>query len=207
MLDRWLTLHARTGEPSRHDAARRAYDDLRARCAAPERHYHDFRHIEACLALFDTVRHLAGEPDIVELAIWFHDVFYDTRRHDNEEASARLATETLDPLGIAPAARQRIAELIFATRHTAPPEEPDAALLTDIDLAILAQPPAIFDAYETAIRQEYAWVPDPAFRTGRAKVLQSFLARPHIYTTPHFRNTLEFPARQNLQRSLAKLNA
>ena len=52
----------------------------------------------------------------------------------------------------------------------------------DIDLAILGQPQAVFDAYEKAVRAEYAFVSDEQFRVGRAAVLRSFLERPAIFT-------------------------
>ena len=77
----------------------------------------------------------------------------------------------------------------------------------DIDLSIFGQPAAIFDAYEAGVRFEYAWVSDSAFRTGRSRVLQSFLDRPRIYTTDYFNAAFKSAARQNLNRSLANLSS
>ena len=59
--------------------------------------------------------------------------------------------------------------------------------MTDVDLAILGQPPTIFDEYERRVRLEYSHVPETAFRAGRAKVLQTFLKRETIYRTPAIR--------------------
>ena len=49
-------------------------------------------------------------------------------------------------------------------------------------------------------------MPDDAFRAGRARILRGFLARPSVYSTPHFRNRYEQPARANLLRSLERLS-
>jgi predicted metal-dependent HD superfamily phosphohydrolase len=78
-------------------------------------------------------------------------------------------------------------------------------LLADIDLSILGRAKEVFDAYEASIRLEYAWVSDPAFRAGRARVLGSFLARPRLFATPYFHERFETTARENLARSLAAL--
>jgi predicted metal-dependent HD superfamily phosphohydrolase len=45
------------------------------------------------------------------------------------------------------------------------PEPPDARLLVDVDLAILAAPAPRFEEYERQVRREYDWAPEPAFRT------------------------------------------
>ncbi len=206
MLDRWLALVARVTETAGHDAARAAFDDLYTRYTGADRQYHDIHHIDDCLRLFDTAATLASQPDAIELAIWFHDAIYDSHKYDNEASSASLADSALMELGVPPATRQSVCELILATQHNAPPADPDAALLVDIDLSILGQPAPKFDAYEAGVRFEYAWVPESAFRAGRSKVLQSFLDRPRIYTTDYFCAAFESSARQNLKRSLAKLS-
>ena len=81
----------------------------------------------------------------------------------------------------------------------------DAALLLDIDLAILGAAPARFDEYERQVRAEYAHVAEADFRAGRARVLAGFLARPRLYATEAFHGALEQRARANLARSLATL--
>ncbi len=45
---------------------------------APDRHYHDLRHIEALLSLADACAGVITDREVVEAAIWFHDAIYDT---------------------------------------------------------------------------------------------------------------------------------
>jgi predicted metal-dependent HD superfamily phosphohydrolase len=177
---------------------------LAHRYAERHRAYHNLRHVLDCLDLAASVRSQLEAPARVELALWYHDAIYDPRAADNEERSAALAAEDLDSL---PASSVRsIGALILATKHQAVPETPDAAFVVDIDLAILAAPTARFDAYESAIRREYRWVPGPLFRRKRRELLQAFLGRPAIYHTPHFRSQLEARARVNLSRSMTQLS-
>ena len=166
-------------------------DLLKARYAEPHRRYHTLEHIEHCLREFDPRQ--AREPEAVELAIWFHDAVYDTRRSDNEERSAAWLLELM------PEAK-RAAELILATKHHRA-STPDEALLVDVDLAILGQSKERFDRYEKQIREEYAWVPGLLFRRKRRKILRGFLERPFIYGTEAFRAKYEAAARANLLRS------
>jgi len=172
---------------------------------APDRHYHNLAHIEAMLGLMRM--HALSDPTSIEAAIWFHDAVYDTRRHDNEERSAALATERLAGL-LSPDRIGRIATQIRATAgHTVPDFSDagvrnDCALFLDMDLAILGGTPEDFAAYESAVRREYAWVPEPLWIEGRRQVLERFLARPTIYASQPFRASHEAAARRNLTRSL-----
>jgi predicted metal-dependent HD superfamily phosphohydrolase len=83
---------------------------------------------------------------------------------------------------------------------------PDAAVVRDADLAILAADESMFDAYERAIRAEYAMLPTVQYRAGRTKVLAAFAERRPLYFTPVMRER-ESIARANLARSLARLEA
>ena len=136
------------------------------------------------------------------LAGFYHDAVYDIGRADNEERSARWAHEALVGAGAPQAAAERVAALVLATRHAAPATGPDARLVVDIDLAILGAPEERFAQYERQIRAEYAAVPQSLFREKRRAVLRSFIQRPHIYATHHFRQALEARARAQLARAI-----
>jgi len=184
--------------------------ELSALYQAADRHYHNLAHIKAMLALAGEYRALLDDPDAVEAAIWFHDAVYDSRAKDNEAKSAEMAEKSLT--GRASSERlARIAAMINATAtHQLPALDDegaldDTALLLDMDLAILGAEPHAFDAYEQAVRREYGWVEEPMWRAGRAAVLKTFLARPHIFHTQAFRDRFEARARENLGRSLQAL--
>ncbi|HTE16608.1 MAG TPA: N-methyl-D-aspartate receptor NMDAR2C subunit, partial [Burkholderiales bacterium] len=125
---------------------------------------------------------------------------------DNEEKSAAWALRVMRESAIAAGACQRVRELIMKTCHDALPDTPDEQALVDIDLSILGADAARFDEYENQVRAEYGWVPQFLFNRTRRKILESFLARPSIYSTAYFRSRLEKKARENIARSLSVLN-
>jgi predicted metal-dependent HD superfamily phosphohydrolase len=199
---RWTELWSRLGALG---DGLSVFSRLAAAYAEPPRAYHTATHIQDCLSQFDLSRATAQRPDEVEAALWFHDAVYLPGRSDNENRSADLARAALSEGGVAPKVAQSVAELVLATRHLAIPDQPDAALLCDIDLSILGRSPGIFDQFERQIRREYARVPEPTYRSARSEILQRFLRRPTIYQTPFFRQRYEAAARANLTRLLKEI--
>ena len=58
--------------------------------------------------------------------------------------------------------------------HNAPAEDALTAAFHDADLWILSAPQERFDAYCAQVREEYAFVPQDAYRAGRTAVLRPF---------------------------------
>lgn len=159
----------------------------------PHRRYHTVRHLRAVLA---TLHRWCGTelPESLWLAALWHDAVYDPRAHDNEERSA----ERVDDL--------RARALVLATKRHEPTDEGvDMQLLLDADLWVLGAPPRTYRRYARLIRQEYAHVPDDAYRTGRTAVLERFLARPRLYFGDF--SAREARARANLRDELSALRA
>jgi predicted metal-dependent HD superfamily phosphohydrolase len=199
---RWQSLFGDVGTA----AARKAVlDQLIAAYTGVDRHYHDIRHIADCLQQLDSVRSQARDAKAIEAAIWFHDVVYDGRRKDNEQLSAEASQTALNRLNAAEPFRAEVEHLIMLTRHDHTPESMDGKILVDIDLSSLALPPAAFDENSAKIRKEYAHMDEAEFNRGRLKLLGEFLGRPRIYYTDEFFNRYESQARQNLQRTLSRL--
>ncbi|MCP5558891.1 MAG: hypothetical protein H7A55_14180 [Verrucomicrobiaceae bacterium] len=172
------------------------------------RAYHSIQHIGACLAWLDAVAESGvaiPEAYAVELALWFHDIVYDSRAADNEEQSAEIARSALLAMGGPVELTERVASLILATKHHHCANDPAAAWVVDIDLAILGESPARFETYDEQIRQEYEWVPMKVYREKRAEVLRTFLNRQSIYKTEFFRRRLEDQARVNLAAAIRRL--
>lgn len=172
------------------------------------RHYHTIQHLSECFAVLDQSGLEASLE--VQLALWMHDVVYDTWvGNQNEAASAAWADRVMLVMGLSDAIRSRVRLLILATRdHTSHGSSaaPDMALLCDVDLSILGAAPERFDEYERQIRAEYNHVSDEDFSVGRRTFLNKLLYRSGgLYQTPWFRERFEAPARVNLTRSLAML--
>jgi predicted metal-dependent HD superfamily phosphohydrolase len=182
---------------------------LEAAYAEPHRRYHGRAHIEACL------NELAAVPDLSDRdrrlltwAIWWHDAVYDPRRADNEEVSAEMARRDLAGLSADPADIEEVARLILLTKgHAVADGDRLGALLVSIDLSILGADRAAYEAYAAGVRHEYRHVPEDAFRGGRARVMRHFLEAPALYADPAFRARLEEPARANIAREIAGLEA
>jgi predicted metal-dependent HD superfamily phosphohydrolase len=171
------------------------------------RHYHDTRHLGACLRHFEAIRSFLAEPHAVALALWYHDAVYWPWRKDNEQRSAEQAARFLRRMPCTQGLEAPVRTLVMATCHHAPAPTPDAQWLVDIDLAILGQPPGTYARFEQEVRREYRFAPWPRYVEGRCAVLQSFLARPRIYATDWFHQRLEAQARHNMQAAIESLRS
>jgi predicted metal-dependent HD superfamily phosphohydrolase len=204
LKDAWLALWTRIGAEGGSEPP---FDSLIARYSEEPRAYHSLAHIEHCLMELAQTRESDVDRDALEFAIWFHDAVYDTHAKDSEERSAALAREVARAAALPASFIDVVVRLILATRHTCSPTGLDEQLMVDIDLAILGQESARFDEYEQQIRVEYSWVPPAVYAEARVEILESFLARPSIYSTGSFQLKYEAIARENLARSIRQLKS
>ncbi|MGP3687687.1 HD domain-containing protein [Streptomyces sp. IBSNAI002] len=194
------------GAPADRDPAPYA-DRLLTAWAEPQRRYHTTVHLADVLARIDILAAHAADPAAVELAAWFHDAVYRPDRSENEERSAVLAERALPELGVDAARTAEVARLVRLTvTHDPAPGDTNGEALCDADLAVLAGAPEAYAAYAAAVRDEYGFVPDDAFTTGRAGVLRQLLALPRLFRTPYGTAHWEAPARANLAAELARLD-
>ncbi|MGW7252827.1 HD domain-containing protein [Streptomyces sp. NPDC054834] len=182
-------------------------DNLLARWQEPQRHYHTLTHLTAVLDHVDVLEEYAGDPDVVRLAAWFHDAVYLPDRSENEERSARLAERALPEAGVPEGKTAEVARLVRLTvTHDPGDDDRDGQVLCDADLAVLAAPPSAYAAYTAAVREEYHFVPNDAFRTGRAAILRHLLELPRLFRTPYGQEKWEATARYNLAGELEMLS-
>lgn len=165
------------------------------------RHYHNTRHLAFCLAQQSEARAQIANPDIVELALWFHDVIYVPNARDNEDKSAALFVEMArgqlpDNLILA------IAEIIPATCHQKPPRTDDEAFVLDIDLASIGLPWEEFNRDNQALRAEAPRIHDNLYYEGKMAFLSTLLERKKIYYSEYFSKKYERNARDNIKRYL-----
>ncbi|MFJ7019855.1 hypothetical protein ACIQUW_16030 [Streptomyces sp. NPDC101117] len=205
---RWLrTLLAARDDDSCAIAPERYGDALLKRWSEPQRRYHTVDHLAAVLDHVDVLAEYATDVEAVRLAAWFHDAVYLPERSTNEERSARLAERALPEAGVPAERTAEVARLVRLTvTHDPEPGDLNGEVLCDADLAILAAPPSAYAAYTAAVREEYHFVPNDAFRAGRADVLRQLLALPGLFRTPYGRERWEATARYNLTSELEMLS-
>lgn len=193
-MESWLPLCLRCGLSAEGGAW---HERLVVAYSEPQRAYHTLQHLEECLRTLDDARQtgLIAEPDLIEMALWFHDAVYDPQGGENEALSAQMAVEALGESAMA----REVARLIMLTKSHEPGEGVDDAWIIDIDLAIFAQPMERVMEYERQIRQEYGWVPETVYAEKRAEILTGFLERGRIYLTAWAGERFESRARENLR--------
>ena len=173
----------------------------------PERHYHTVARFWHCLRELDGFWMQAPHRTNIGFALAYNYSVYDPRWNDNKLRSALYANETLKTAGFDEEYRIRVVECILATSQKSAPETFNEAekFTVDIDCSILGKDSDVFDEYERGIRKEYVFVDEGSFRKERVRVLHRFLEREHIYFTERFRFFFESKARENIQRSLGRL--
>lgn len=186
---------------------------LRPRYSEGHRAYHTLEHIYECFRMFD--KHVpldVKDRKAIELAIWFHDVVYETSAQAslrNELESSTLLLEEGTRMGFPKDLIELASAMVLATKTHEPPKNPPEALayFLDVDMSILGQKEEAFDKYEAGVRFEWKWVPDNLFNSTRSGILQKFLDFEWIYNTRRFRQHFEGEARANIHRALLKLGA
>lgn len=182
--------------------------------AEPHRKYHDRRHLMSVLEALDQLT--AAEPDklgpadgtgrTLQLAAWYHDAVYRGQAGQDEEASARLALETLPAAGCSEGETVEVARLVRLTAaHDPGTSDLPGALLCDADLSVLGLPPERYARYTADVRREYASVPEPAFLAGRKSVVSGLLGRPRLFATAAGRGLWQEQAWRNLEAELRDL--
>ena len=208
LVERFRSAARQAGATVPDDDLDAAAGYLLSRWAEPQRQYHTVAHLTAVLDVVDRFAELAAHPERVRLAAWMHDAVYDPRAlgDANERDSAEFAEGLLLSLGAPDDVAAEVARLVSLTAgHATEEDDPDGELLCDADLAILAADEERYAVYTTAIRREYAHVPDDAFRAGRTQVLTALLELPSIYRHAAIRDEWEATAQANLKAELEDL--
>ena len=180
------------------------YEHVLEAYGEPQRHYHTLQHLSEAFAGLAPVLAHCQQPGAVELAMWFHDAVYDPKAKDNEKKSASWASRVLREQGASAEVIALVQQFIMDTQHHAQPQLPDAQILVDVDLSILAASAERFAEYEQQVRAEYSWVPQFLYSYKRREILQTFLERESIFSTDYFRERIEAAARRNLTEALAR---
>jgi predicted metal-dependent HD superfamily phosphohydrolase len=202
LMDRFLSLRLLENVPLLERV--NAFYILAAKYGEGHRRYHVLLHISFCLEMFDLFRHLAKNPDAVELAIFYHDFFYDigVPSRQNEEKSALLLVQHMTEWGCRFDDLYNTMSAVLATTHDHKLHTDDNRLIVDIDLAGLGQPWEVFLENNRNVREEYKDVPEDKFREGNGEVLRRFYEKTPLYHHPEIEAAYGAQAKENLQRWL-----
>jgi len=185
------------------DLVSRIWAEVREKYSEPQRFYHNFGHIVELFEYWDRYHADCHNPRVVGLVLVGHDVIYDIGAQDNEERSALYTGERLERLGVAPATVRRVMEMIRMTAsHVCPRDDPDAALMLDMDMAIIGAPPDAYDRYSQAIESEYRqiYALEDFWRGRLSRFIDVLLQQPRLFKTDLFEDALGPRARANLAR-------
>ncbi len=165
-----------------------------------QRRYHKLAHIEHCLKMFDQCKSLAGNPDALEIAVWFHDAIFEPGRRDNEALSAELYQDL--SAGIhEPEMRQLVGRLIMATLHDGSSlDDSDACYMVDIDLSSFGFSWDEFLLDSQHLREENPQLSDADYYRIQKEFQSGLLLRPRFFYSDFFYQRYEQQARDNLAR-------
>ena len=178
----------------------------------PQRSYHTMEHLFELHAHLEKVRDRLCDVEAVGMTLFFHDVVYAPKAHDNEEQSAQLFREFVESekyrSTFPPVLVDNIVQYIMHTKnHLNCPSSSSSDVLyfLDMDLAILGSDRERYAKYMSQIRQEYIHVSLPDYQKGRTKVLEKFLEAKYLFKTDFFREQYEEVARHNLKWEISVL--
>lgn len=210
LLDKWLALCVKIGVKGNSQCHYDLFKRLVYYCNQPGRYYHTLDHIRYCLSKLDEVKKLVPNPDVVELAIWFHDAIYEVWADDNEERSANLAIFFVTKLmGLNTVFAMKVGYLIKNTAHFKNPPKihitRDAEFFLDIDLSGLGDTEDVFCRNNINVKREFDWLEPAELRIKQIVMFDFFLKREPLYLTEYFRDRYEVQARANIKRALIEL--
>ena len=171
----------------------------------PHRHYHTMNHVYSCLNLLDGLPVTGENKDMLEFAIWFHDLIYDSASQTNEQESATLAYNWLENRNVSCAEEVKGMIELSADYVNAQLTNETEKFFHDLDLAILGSPKVTYQEYATDIRREYEHMSDDEFAAGRSSFLTKMIEKQKIFQTDAFHDLFEEIARENIRNEIEQL--
>ncbi|MEH6648399.1 MAG: hypothetical protein V7707_00050 [Motiliproteus sp.] len=202
----WLRNQNQSGVGGAEQAANAVFKLLLANYSEPQRFYHDVQHIDDCLEWLDRYADQVDDPDAVELAIWFHDACYspDPKGHEQRGVALlrQLAGDNMPLQWL-----DKIATMIGLTTHQLSTDDPEQALVLDIDLASFCRPWNDYLSDTARCRAEQKQLKGAEYCACQLGFLRQLIGRQQIYYHPQFHADHETDARANIIRLIELLEA
>lgn len=178
------------------------WNEIELRYSEEHRYYHTMTHLEDLLTELEEVKSDFDNYEAVLFALFYHDIVYDATNSNNEEDSAKIASERMSQLEIDAETKQLCYDIILATKSHEKLTNRNINLFTDADLSILGKEAHRYENYFSNVRKEYSVYSKFMYKRGRVKVLKSFLGQEQIFKTDYFRHKYESTAKTNILREI-----
>ncbi|KDR71478.1 hypothetical protein GALMADRAFT_787176 [Galerina marginata CBS 339.88] len=182
----------------------------------PQRHYHTLAHIHSMLDCLDHLSTNSSKRGGDEAGHFFSrlDIRSGPKGKENEIESIRSFRAFAGEIELEEDLVSRVSQYSERTiTHTLPSEvqesesDLDLCLFLDFDLEVPSRDECAYARYAEEIRKEYGHMELPDYRTGRVRVLRSFLGRERLFFSDAFHQTREQKARENLEQEISNLIA
>jgi len=193
------------------DSFIKVYHDLKSRYDTPERSYHNWFHIVACLNHLYDIKKYIDEQAFKEifLSILYHDSIYDVQAKwgQNEIQSAQLAKKSLEDLSIDTYTIEKVIKLIETTAHHSVDNwDQTSAYMMDIDMSIVWSLWNIYEKYMHQVRQEYSYYSDWDYNKWRIVFLRGLLKKP-VFSTSYFHERYHTQSQENIKKEILILES
>jgi predicted metal-dependent HD superfamily phosphohydrolase len=201
---RWYELCDRLKVP--WEAAEEQWTVFEKKYGEPHRYFHNLDHIESCINYLE-ISPVENGKELIELAIWFHDLYYNVfaEKGINETASAKDATLFMMKNGLY---TEFIVKMAIGSTVKHIPEDFNifCTTMVDVDLGCLGLPEEQYREYREKVKNEFisAGVPEKVFRKERIKFLDGMTEKNFIYWTPEFQYLFTESAVRNLEAELER---
>lgn len=143
-----------------HNLIEKCWSEIEQHYSAESRYYHTLQHLENVWAQLNEIRHKTQNWQALLFSLYYHDIVYDSQKTNNEEQSAKLATERMKHIAVPNLVIAKCETLILATKSHFKSTDNDINYFVDADLSILGQPWETYSHYYKNVRREYAIYPD-----------------------------------------------
>jgi len=137
--------------------------------SSSNRFYHNLNHINELINLSISYKSNIYDLEVVQLAIFYHDVIYNAIKKNNEIKSAIYCKKQLETTSFPKEKIEKCYKFILSTKKHESENENDLNYLLDFDLSILSSINADYKVYIEQIRKEYSIFPDFIYNAGRKK--------------------------------------
>lgn len=190
-----------------NEAAQTTYNALIKRYDEPHRAYHNVGHLVELFEYFYAHKTKFKNPQAVALALFYHDAIYAIKSSDNEDLSADLASIELSQLGFNKEISARVTDLIIMTKtHDCDQSDYDAALMLDMDMAVLGLSNPNYRRYARSIQAEYSpFFTIECYRARRMQFLVSVENKERLFMTEIFEDRYGAQAIDNIKDEYLRL--